>query len=105
MYHYFYNAADEDVDRYLKLLTLYSLDEISAIVEEHLSYPEKRLGQQKLAEGIMQILYGNDADTFSQFYHFKKRDLAECQAVIDQKCYPQIHTIQNTELIDILVQI
>jgi tyrosyl-tRNA synthetase len=36
------NCADEDVDRYMKILTLVETEEIDNIVKNHFIAPEKR---------------------------------------------------------------
>jgi tyrosyl-tRNA synthetase len=65
------NAHDEDVDRYLKLLTLLELNEIQSILAEHISAPEKRIGQQKLAYEVVKIIHGErdskSCEKISQF--------------------------------------
>jgi tyrosyl-tRNA synthetase len=71
LYQYFMNAHDEDVDRYLKLLTLLELNEIQSILAEHISAPEKRIGQQKLAYEVVKIIHGErdskSCEKISQF--------------------------------------
>lgn len=42
IYQYFMNTADADIERYLKLLTLLSLEEIQSILTQHHAAPEKR---------------------------------------------------------------
>ena len=43
IYQYFINTADEDIERYLKLLTLLPLEEIDSILQAHRESPEKRI--------------------------------------------------------------
>jgi tyrosyl-tRNA synthetase len=42
IYQYFINTSDEDVERYMKMLTLIETEEIDKIVAKHLLEPEKR---------------------------------------------------------------
>ncbi|MEA3387626.1 MAG: hypothetical protein U9Q66_04590 [Patescibacteria group bacterium] len=42
IYQYFMNTADEDISRYLKMLTLIETEEIDEIVKKHLDKPEDR---------------------------------------------------------------
>ena len=85
MYNYFFNASDEDLPRYLKLLTLYSLDEIHRLVQEHMLNPQMRTGQKKLAEGIMQILYGTHTTQQQMMLAtYTTRDPKECHDCIDR---------------------
>lgn len=58
LYQYFMNAHDDDLDRYMKLLTLLELDEISEIIAQHMSAPEKRTGQRRLAFEVVKIIHG-----------------------------------------------
>ena len=58
IYQYFMNTQDDDVERYLKLLTLLSWEEISDILQKHQLTPELRIGQKKLAYEIVNIIHG-----------------------------------------------
>lgn len=60
IYQYFMNAHDEDIERYLKLLTLLELEDISLILTEHKKSPEKRIGQKRLAYEVVHIIHGID---------------------------------------------
>jgi tyrosyl-tRNA synthetase len=42
IYQYFMNTSDEDIGKYMKMLTLIETEEIDKIVKEHLQVPEKR---------------------------------------------------------------
>jgi tyrosyl-tRNA synthetase len=71
LYQYFMNAHDDDIDRYLKLLTLLELDEIATIVSEHKKSPELRTGQKRLAYEIVNIIHGkSDAQTCEKITEF-----------------------------------
>lgn len=61
IYQYFMNTADEDIERYFKLLTLAEFETIQRICTEHATAPEKRLGQEFLAHTIVQTVFGPDA--------------------------------------------
>lgn len=63
IYQYFMNVGDEDVERYLKLFTLLSLEEIQAIVTKHAENPADRYGQEQLAKYVVYTLHGADAVT------------------------------------------
>ena len=45
LYQYFMNTADNDIERYLKMLTLIEVEKIDTIVAWHLENPEQRAGQ------------------------------------------------------------
>lgn len=57
IYQYFVNSHDEDIERYLKLLTLLPLDLINEILKEHSVSPEKRIAQKKLAYEVVAIIH------------------------------------------------
>ncbi|HBA44798.1 TPA: hypothetical protein DEG21_04805 [Patescibacteria group bacterium] len=42
VYQFFMNVADADIERYLKILTLLSLEDISDIMKKHNENPELR---------------------------------------------------------------
>jgi tyrosyl-tRNA synthetase len=107
MYNYFYNTQDDDVERYLKLFTLFSLDEIQNIILTHIQKPELRYGQKKLAEWILHILYDINTNTnISIITQYLKRDAQECKKCIDQLWNDKNSIIvDSSNLIDILIEI
>jgi tyrosyl-tRNA synthetase len=60
IYQYFINTSDEDIERYMKMLTLIETEEIDQIVAKHLRDPEKREGQKLLAYKVIEIIHGSD---------------------------------------------
>jgi tyrosyl-tRNA synthetase len=42
IYQYFMNTSDEDIERYMKMLTLIETEEIDEIVKKHMLAPENR---------------------------------------------------------------
>lgn len=64
IYQYFINTADDDLERYLKILTLVETKQIDNIVEKHRESPEKREWQKFLAYKVVEIIHGTSrADT------------------------------------------
>ncbi len=61
VYQYFLNVTDEDVNRFLRLFTLLTMEEIDAIVAEHSQQPQLRIGQKTLAYRVVQIIHGTEA--------------------------------------------
>lgn len=57
LFQYFMNTADEDVSRYLHLLTLLTFDEIGKIIDEHHKDPSKRTGQYQLAYYVTKTVF------------------------------------------------
>lgn len=51
-YQYWLNASDEDAENYIKIFTLFSKEEIDALIAEHREAPHQRKLQKALAEDI-----------------------------------------------------
>ncbi|MBF0913686.1 tyrosine--tRNA ligase [Candidatus Gracilibacteria bacterium] len=58
IYQYFMNTTDEDISRYMKMLTLIETEQIDEIVEKHFEKPENREGQKILAFKVVEIVHG-----------------------------------------------
>ena len=64
IYQYFMNTSDEDIAKYMKMLTLLETEEVEEIVKKHLQNPEKREWQRLLAYKIVEIIHSdNEART------------------------------------------
>lgn len=61
LYQYFLNASDQDVENYLKQLTLRPKDDIIELIKLHLESPEKRLAQKELAADVVTLVHGTKA--------------------------------------------
>ena len=61
IYQYFINVADNDVGRYLYIFDDRPLEELDAIVAEHMQAPEKRMGQKTLAYSVTSLVHGKVA--------------------------------------------
>jgi tyrosyl-tRNA synthetase len=57
-YQFWINIDDRDVERYLKLFTFLSLEEINAAITEHASDPSKRVAQRLLARDVTTRVHG-----------------------------------------------
>ncbi len=57
-YQFWLNAADADVEKFLKVYTLSSRSEIEAILAEHAEDPSKRVAQRTLAQHATRFLHG-----------------------------------------------
>ena len=60
-YQFWRNADDRDVERYLKLFTLKTTDEIRALMSAHSSNPGARAAQEALAKDITSLVHGDKA--------------------------------------------
>ncbi|EKE29174.1 MAG: Tyrosyl-tRNA synthetase [uncultured bacterium (gcode 4)] len=63
VYQFFMNVADADIERYMKILTLKDLNEISSIMSRHNEKPELRYGQNELAKAVVEIIFGKNASS------------------------------------------
>ncbi len=57
IYQYFMNTADNDISKYLKMLTLLETEEIDEIAAKHMKNPEHRAGQEILAYKVVEIIH------------------------------------------------
>ncbi|MGI6360178.1 MAG: tyrosine--tRNA ligase [Acholeplasmatales bacterium] len=58
LYQYFINTGDDDIENYLKTLTLLEPKEIDKLVELQKKEPESRIAQKSLAEEICKFVHG-----------------------------------------------
>jgi tyrosyl-tRNA synthetase len=57
-YQYWLGAADADVEKYLKMFTLLSLEEIAAVIAEHDPDRSRRIAQKRLAVEVTTWVHG-----------------------------------------------
>jgi len=58
-YQFWINTDDRDVERYLKVFTLLSQDEIKALLKSHHKDPGRREAQKKLAIEVTKLVHGD----------------------------------------------
>ena len=59
-YQYWVRADDRDAERFLKLFTLLSIEEIATVMIEHTSAPENRAAQKRLAFEVTRLVHGEE---------------------------------------------
>ena len=59
-YQFWLNTSDEDAEKYIKVFTLLSQEEISALIEQHKEAPHVRVLQKKLAEEITTMVHSKE---------------------------------------------
>lgn len=59
-YQYWLNSSDEDAEKYIKIFTFLSQDEINAILKEHQEDPGFRILQKRLAEEITTMVHSKE---------------------------------------------
>lgn len=60
-YQFWINTDDADVERFLKVFTLLSRQEIEQLVAESAERPAARIGQRALARGVTTLVHGQEA--------------------------------------------
>jgi len=60
-YQFWLNTSDEDAEKYIKIFTLLSQNEIAELVEEHRSEPHRRALQQRLAKEVTVMVHSEEA--------------------------------------------
>ena len=59
-YQFWLNVSDDDAEKYIKIFTLLSRDEVAALVEEQEAAPHLRPLQKRLAEEVTCMVHGRD---------------------------------------------
>lgn len=57
-YQYWLNAADEDVEKWIKIFSLKTKEEIESLISEHAEAPHMRILQKALAEELTDRIHG-----------------------------------------------
>jgi len=59
-YQFWLNVSDEDAEKYLKIFTMLSKEQIEALAEEHKEAPHARIMQKKLAEEVTSLVHSRE---------------------------------------------
>jgi len=59
-YQFWLNTSDEDAERYIKIFTLLSREEIEYLIEKHREAPHERILQRRLAEEITEMVHSKE---------------------------------------------
>ena len=59
-YQFWLNTSDSDAEKYIKIFTLISHDEIAALIAEHQEAPHMRLLQQRLAKEVTIMIHSEE---------------------------------------------
>ncbi len=60
-YQFWLNTSDDDAERYIKIFTMLSEEEINTLVAKHKEAPHQRQLQQKLAEKVTVMIHSREA--------------------------------------------
>jgi tyrosyl-tRNA synthetase len=59
-YQFWLNSSDEDALKWIKIFTFLSIEEVTAILNEHNQDPGKRIIQKRLAEEVTRFVHGQN---------------------------------------------
>ena len=59
-YQFWLNASDDDAEKYIKIFTLLSREEIESLTQEHKAAPHIRILQKRLAREVTILTHGNE---------------------------------------------
>ncbi|MCK8520889.1 tyrosine--tRNA ligase [Aquimarina sp. D1M17] len=59
-YQYWLNTSDEDAEKYIKIFTFLSKEEIDVLIKEHKEAPHMRILQKKLADEVTVIVHSQE---------------------------------------------
>ncbi len=59
-YQFWLNAGDADAEKWIKIFTFISKEEIEALIDTHQKDPSKRIVQKRLAEEVTKFVHGED---------------------------------------------
>jgi tyrosyl-tRNA synthetase len=105
-YQFWINVSDEDAEKYIKIFTLLTKQEIDAIIEQHRTQPHVRYLQNRLAEAVTIMVHGADELTaarkasqilFGNATHEMLTEIDEATLLAIFEGVPQF-TIEKSEL-------
>ena len=80
-YQFWLNQSDDDLDRFFKMYTLVTPEELEQILAKHNENPSARFGQKELGRRITAVVHGeeaaNSAAKLSEFLFAKDQDFAQ----------------------------
>jgi len=107
-YQFWLNQSDDDLDRFFKMYTLVTSEELEQILAKHNENPSARFGQKELGRRITAVVHGeeaaNSAAKLSDFLFSKDQDFAKLNNNDRQLLSESFPTTnKNQKLCDILV--
>ena len=107
-YQFWLNQSDDDLDRFFKMYTLVTPEELEEILNKHNENPSARFGQKELGKRITAVVHGEEAAAsaakLSEFLFAKDQDfstLDDNDRKLLAESFPTAERGQN--LVDILV--
>jgi len=59
-YQFWLNVSDEDAEKYIKIFTMLSKEEIDSLIEQHREEPHRRILQQRLAKEVTVMVHSEE---------------------------------------------
>lgn len=107
-YQFWLNQADDDLDRFFKMYTLITPEELNTILAKHNEDPSLRYGQKELGKRITAVIHGesaaNSAAKLSDFLFSKEQDFSTLDDNDRQLLAESFPNAQPGQLIDVLVE-
>ena len=109
LYQYFINTDDLDVERYLKLFTLYDQSEIEDIMQKHIISPHLREWQIALANSITRLIHWDESMTqaiIATVFSFSLDPVNEFKNLDDhsiQNLISRLWSIPSGDICDMLI--
>ncbi|KAG8533068.1 uncharacterized protein KY384_001851 [Bacidia gigantensis] len=105
-YQYFVSISDDQVHKYLKLLTFKSLESLDLLMQNHNENPSKRLAQHCLAKEVTALAHGQEIAKATEAEHqglFQPNTTSNKSVVIDYnpKGWNDVTTTVPYSLLDI----
>ncbi|KAI6714139.1 hypothetical protein JHW43_003360 [Diplocarpon mali] len=69
LYGHLLRTSDADVAKYLKMFTFMPLEQIDALVKEHMQSPSQRKAQHKLAQELIELVHGAEEARAAESQH------------------------------------
>ena len=107
-YQFWLNQADDDLNRFFKMYTLITPEELNTILAKHNEDPSLRYGQKELGKCITAVVHGesaaNSAAKLSEFLFSKEQDFSTLDNNDRQLLAESFPNAQPGQLVDVLVK-
>ena len=91
-YQFWLNVSDEDAEKYLKIFTFLSQDEIKALAEEHAANPGARPMQKRLAKELTEMVHSTEA---------YRSAVAASEILFSPKAAEALHQVDEKTLLEV----
>ena len=91
-YQFWLNVSDEDAEKYLKIFTFLSREEIQALAEEHAANPGARPMQKRLAKELTEMVHSEEAYNSA---------VAASEILFSPKAAEALHNVDEKTLLEV----